>query len=173
MKAHISEEPFHRAEGDEIVPLQTKSGIRIYVMAKPYILVPDYTLTVGLYPQPTEHGAIGEVIGSDWVGMKQQEVAHSQAWLYPKDRTLILWECLVEHWYRKQDPRTDETLRAIWLGFEHFLLEHLPDVERIATPSWEPLYEDDKEAWPEFLETVGYKRIGKMAFGKDVQTGVL
>jgi hypothetical protein len=87
--------------------------------------------------------------------------------MYPEDRTLILWECLLEHWYRQKDPRTDETLRNIWLSFERFLLQHMPQVERIATPSWEPIYASNREAWPQFLETVGYTRIGKLTFGKD------
>lgn len=73
LKAHMSQERYHRAsELDEIVPLQAKSGTRIYVLAKPYILEPDYRLTVDLYPQPKQDGAIGEVASSDWVGMRQQ-----------------------------------------------------------------------------------------------------
>lgn len=169
LKAHISPERYcHTSPLDEIIPLDTKKGTRIYVMAKPYILEQDYRLSIGLYPQPTEQGAIGEVTQADWEGMRGREVGHCQAWLYPEERTLILWECLIEHWYRGQDPRTDETLRTVWLGFEGFLLKHLPAVERIATPGWEPIYEDDRDAWPQFLEMVGYKRIDKMAFGKDV-----
>jgi hypothetical protein len=138
-------------------------------MAKPYILQPDYRLTVGLGPQPTDQDAIGEVVGSDWVGMRQLEVGHTQAWHYPQDRTLILWECLLEHRHRKADPRTDKTLRAIWLGFEGFLLRRIPDVERIVTPSWEPIYEEDKDAWPHFLETLGYGQISERAYCKEVR----
>jgi hypothetical protein len=133
LKAHISEERYHRSEGVEIVPLQEKSGTRIYVMARPYILEPDYTLTVGMYPRPTEQGAIGEVLATDWVGMKERVVGQGQAWLYTQECTLVLWECFLDDWYRKEDPRTDETLRALWTGFEGFLLKKLTGVERIAT----------------------------------------
>lgn len=64
LKVHISSERYHRAgELDEILSLQAKSGTRIYVMANPYILEPDYTLSVGLYPQPAQEGTIGEVTG--------------------------------------------------------------------------------------------------------------
>jgi hypothetical protein len=170
LKAHISEERYHRAEGDEIVPLQAKSGTRIDVLAKPYILIPDYTFTIGMYSQPTEQGAIGEVISSDWVGMKQQEIGQAQSWLYKEDRTLILWEAYLHDWCRKDDPRTDETLHTLWTGFEGFLLRQLSHhpIERIAVPGWEPLYDTDKEAWPQFLEGLGYDRISDKAFGRQV-----
>ena len=151
------------------MPLQAKSGTRIYVMARPYILEPDYRISIGLYQQPAREGAIAEVTSSDWVGMRQREVGQAQAWLYPQERTLVLWECFLEDWYRSEDPRTDENLKALWLGFESFLLRTLPQrVDRIATPSWEPLYNQDKQAWPEFLEALGYIRIGDRAYGKDV-----
>jgi hypothetical protein len=166
LKAHISEERYHRSEGAEIIPLHEKSGTRIYVMARPYILEPDYTLTVGMYPRPAERNAIGEVLATEWRGMRQREVGQAQAWFYPSARTLVLWECFLEAWCRHEDPRTDETLHALWTGFEGFLLQHAPGVERIVTPSWEPLYDQDKQAWPHFLRSVGYQLIGPRAFGK-------
>lgn len=170
LKAHVSRERYNRTEGAEIVPLQHKNGTRIYVMAKPYILEPDYRLTIGLYPQPTKQGAIGEVTGSDWVGMRQRDVGQAQAWLYPQERTLILWECFLEDRYRQEDPRSDENLKAVWSGFESFLLRTLPQpIERIATPSWEPLYDQDKEIWPRFLEGLGYARIGNRTYGKSAK----
>jgi hypothetical protein len=173
LKAHVSEEAYHRGEGDEIVPLHTKKGTRIYVMARPYILIPDYTFAIGMYPQPTKQGAIGEVIGSEWVGMRQQEIGQCQAWNYVEDKTLVLWEAYLHDWCRADDPRTDETLHTLWTGFEGFLLWQLSQhkFERIATPGWEPLYRQDTEAWPAFLGSLGYKRIGERAFGKDVEVG--
>jgi hypothetical protein len=81
------------------------------VYSKPYILIPDYTFTIGLYSQPTEQGAIGEVINSEWVGMKQQEIGQAQGWLYVEDHTLILWEAYLHDWCREEDLRTDETLK--------------------------------------------------------------
>lgn len=169
LKAHISQEHYHRSEGAEIVPIQERSGTRIYVMARPYILEPDYRISIGLYQQPTQEGPIGEVTSADWVGMRQREVGQAQAWLYPQERTLVLWECFLEDWYRKEDPRTDENLKAIWLGFERFLLRHLPrQVDRIATTSWEPMYDQDGQAWPDFLEAIGYHRVGLRAYSKVV-----
>ena len=154
------------------MPVQAKSGTRIYVMARPYILETDHRISIGLYPQPAQH-AIGEVVGSNWVGMRQREVGQGQALLYPEDRALVLWECFLERWYRGEDPRTDETLKAVWLGFEGFLLRDLPQqIDRIATPSWEPLYDQDRHAWPDFLEMLGYKRISNKAYGKELQSKI-
>lgn len=140
LMAHVAQERYrHNSDLDEIVPLQAKSGNRIYILATPYILLPDYRLTVEPYPRPRKQGAIGEVVGSDWIGMRQQVVGQAQAWHYPEDRTIILWECFLDDWCRQEDPRSDETHKAAWLGFERFLVRHLPNTERIATPSWEPL----------------------------------
>jgi hypothetical protein len=169
LKAHISEEQYHRViELDEIIPVQAKIGTRIYVLAKPYILEPDYRISIGLYPQIMQQAAVGEVVSSDWIGMRHREVGQAQAWLYPEERALMLWECFLEERYRQEDPRTDETLHNLWRGFEGFLLGHLPNVEEITTPSWEPIYDADREVWPQFLEGVGYRRIGEWAFGKVV-----
>lgn len=50
---------------DEIVPLTAKTGTRIYVMARPYILEPDYQVSIGLYEQPARESVIGEVTSED------------------------------------------------------------------------------------------------------------
>jgi hypothetical protein len=169
LKAHMAEEPFFRAtEGTELVSLSTMRGTRTYVLARPYIMEPDYRLTIGLYPQPEVSGAIGEVISSDQIGMKHREIGQSQAWLYPQDRTLIVWECYLHDWCRATSPDNDPTLKALWEGFEGFLLRHLPAVERIVTPSWEPIYDEDREAWPRFLAQRGYEPLSQQAFAKKV-----
>src|SRR5687767_9422747 len=70
LKAHVSEERYYPSEGSEIVPVGRANRSRAYVMARPYILEPDYRLTIGVYEKPTAQGAIGEVTSSDWVGMR-------------------------------------------------------------------------------------------------------
>ena len=64
-KVHQSEErsSLQKAETD-IEPLQTLRGTRTYIHMKPFVLVPDITRTIGVYPQPVPTGAIGEVLGS-------------------------------------------------------------------------------------------------------------
>ncbi len=169
LKAHVSEERYSKSEGEELAPLATKRGTRIYVMARPYILEPDYRLTVGVYPQPTEQGlgGLGEVAASDWVGMRPRQIGQAQAWLYPQDRTLIIWEAYLPDFCRADDPRADENLHALWDGFESFLLQHLAHpIERIITPSWEPISEEAHEQWQEFLTQRGYAAVGNRAFVK-------
>jgi hypothetical protein len=43
----------------ELVPLSPQTRERVYVQARPYILIPDITLTVGLSPFATKAGAVG------------------------------------------------------------------------------------------------------------------
>ncbi len=165
LRAHIAPEPY-RLETREIIPLRAKTGTRLYVLAKPYILKPDISLTIALYPRPLPSGAIGTVVDSQWEGMRPVEVGHAQAWLYPEDCTLIVWECLLEDRYRSADPESDDTLKALWSGFEQFLLRQLPRPERMATPSWEPIYQTDR--WRAFLQSMGYQPGNPLAFVKTV-----
>ena len=79
MRLHVSEEPYHASNREELVPLAHRTGFRTYVHAKPYVSEPSIDLTVGLYPTETEQGAIGEVLASDWVGMRQREIGQAQA----------------------------------------------------------------------------------------------
>ena len=72
MRLHTTTERY--ASRRELVPLSQPTGERVYVHAKPYILVPDVTLTVGLYPAPTDAGTIGAVHGSDWTGMRHEDI---------------------------------------------------------------------------------------------------
>jgi hypothetical protein len=154
----------HRAE--ELVPLAHRTGTRAYVHAKPYVLEPELTLSVGLYPAETDQGAIGEVLSSDWVGMRQREIGQAQAWFYPADRLLILWECFLEDQFRHDDPLHDPALAAFWTGFEGVLLARFPQTRRIATPSWEDLYE--RPAWQLFLGGQGYEAFSPGAFVKEL-----
>jgi hypothetical protein len=64
--------------------------------------VPDIRLTVSLYPYPTpgDQGAVGEVTSSEWEGMKHEEIGSPQAWYYPTDSILVLWEVDLHHRHR-------------------------------------------------------------------------
>jgi hypothetical protein len=46
----VAEETFRGRR--ELVPLRHAAGIRVYVHARPYVLVPDYRLTVAPRPLP-------------------------------------------------------------------------------------------------------------------------
>lgn len=154
------------------MPLQEKIGTRTYVLARPYILEPDYKISANIYPQAAEQSVIGEVTEADWVGMRQKEIGQAQAWFYPQEHILVLWECFLNDQYQAEDPRNDQLLHSLWKGFETFLLSHFPQVEQIVTPSGEPLYDHQKDAWPEFLQALGYQNLGKQAFSKNIKSTI-
>ncbi len=74
-------------------------------MMHPYVLEPKLTLTVGLYTKPKHYAdqesPIGEVIGSNHEGFREAQVGNAQAWYYPADKTIVLWECFFEERFRQ------------------------------------------------------------------------
>ncbi len=97
-KLHLADEPYRKSDVDlEIVPLAHKQGMSTYVNMRAYVLVPDITLTIDLYPTPRQSAAysyIGKVAGAtENPNMKEQEIGDGQAWYYPADKTIVLWEC--------------------------------------------------------------------------------
>ena len=137
LRWHRSEERIR--DHEELLPLAHKTGPRFYVHARPYVLEPAITLAVGLSPTPTEEGTVGEVIGSEWEGMRHREIGQAQAWYYPLDRLLMLWECYLFDSYRQTDPVRDPALQAVWRGFEAELIGRFPQAQRVATPAWEDI----------------------------------
>ncbi len=162
-RMHTATERFHRHH--ELVPLSETTGERIYVHAKPYILVPDITLTVGLYRQPDPHGAIGAVTSSAWEGMRHEDIGTCQGWFYPTDRLVMLWEAFVEDRFRQEDPREDPAMLAVWQGFERFLLARFPTAQTLVTP-YEDLYE--RPVWQAFVASQGYRPFTPATFVKDL-----
>jgi hypothetical protein len=55
-------------------------------------------------------------------------------------------------------------LTTVWSGFERVLTRWFPQAERIATPSWEDLYE--RPAWQQFLAGQGYEPFTPGCFAK-------
>lgn len=165
LRLHQSEEVYHGRNIAELVPLSQSSGGRSYVHARPYVLEPEITLTVGLFPTPRDTGAVGEVVDSAWEGMRHVEIGQAQAWYYPADRLLVLWECYLYDYWRAADPLRDAALAAVWDGFERRLRTHFPHAARIATPSWEDIYE--RPAWQAFLTQHGYAPATPGAFLKE------
>lgn len=162
MRVHEDREVY--AESHEIVPVAPR-GERAYFQARAYVLLPDVRVTVGLR-EPAGGGGIGEVLSSEYAGVRPLEVGSAQGWYYPAERTLVLWECLVDQRYRERDPLHDEALRVLWEGWERLLVGRSPGARRVVTPSWEPLYE--RPAWQRFLESLGYGPVAERAFGKQL-----
>jgi hypothetical protein len=166
LKAHVAEEIYRRSEGQEIIPLAHSRGVRTYVHGKPYILVPDITLDIGLSPQPEPSGAIGAVRSSNWEGMRHEEIGQAQAWFYVEDRTIVLWESYLLDRYRAPKMLEDSNTYALWQGFEQFLTRRFPSARQLVTTYDDSEYDTDQ--YQEFLTSLGYRRLNPAAFGKDL-----
>ena len=99
--AHREEERYHERATDELVPLSSTTGVRTYVQVRPYVLEPEITLTIGVYEQQRASGAIGEVLDSTWQGMRHRDIGRAQAWYYPADELVVLWECYLHERERR------------------------------------------------------------------------
>jgi hypothetical protein len=140
--------------GRDIIPLSQKQGSCVYVQASPYILVPEIAVEVALYANPVSLGEAGQVSESHWQGMRERPIGEAQAWCYPDDRLIVLWECYLFQNFSLPEPVKDQTLATAWAGFEAVLLTQPFAVEQIVTPSWENLY--DLLQWQSFLKERGY-----------------
>jgi hypothetical protein len=144
------------------------TGMRQYILGRPYIQTPDYRLSVNLYPQPDATGAIGKVRGTTWSGLRRRDIGQAQAWIYPAQRVAVLWECFLNDGLFTQRPAGDHNLNVLWQGFEQALITAAPETGRIITPSSEDIYE--LSSWHEFLYQRGYRRFSERAFAREVGT---
>jgi hypothetical protein len=132
-------------------------GERDYVHVKACFYSPRIILTFDLTPPiQTDIGVqIGEVTDSRQKGQNRHDVANCQAWYYPNEKTLMLWEVdLYSSVSGEEDPTKDFLLSSLWVLFETRLLERFPDCERILTPHHEPRY--DRAFFQTFLRERGY-----------------
>jgi hypothetical protein len=166
LKAHVAEELYRQGVGEEILPLTSQRGVRTDVHARPYVLVPDVIVDVQLSPGAAARGAAGETRESSWKGMRHEELGTCQAWFYIADRSIVLWEAVLQDRYRTPQLADDSTMYALWEGFERFLIERFPSARRIATAPNDPEY--DTEQYQEFLRSLGYRELSVEAFGKDL-----
>jgi hypothetical protein len=161
---HRSEERAYH--GESLFPISVKRGdTKTYFHAKPYILIPRMTLTIGLTRPKADSDEIGRVIGSDVTKLQEREIGNAQAWYYPAEKALVLWECYLFEPYAKKDPRNDPLLATVWQEFEKTLLKALPNTAKIYT-TYEPIYERPK--YKAFLAKQGYRPVEKVAFVKEV-----
>jgi hypothetical protein len=162
---HRSEERAYH--GESLFPIAVKRGdTKIYFHAKPYILIPRMTLTIGLTRPKADSGEIGKVIGSDVTKLQEREIGNAQAWYYPADKALVLWECYLFEPYAQKDLLKDPLFTTIWKSFETTLLKELPDTARIYT-TYEPIY--DRPVFTKFLISMQYRKVDKAAFVKEVK----
>jgi hypothetical protein len=166
-KVHQSEEQYHLHKAEtEIEPITMLRGTRHYIHCKPFVLVPDIRLTIGLYPQQSETGAIGEVLEAHQQKHKEVEIGQAQAWYYPTDKVLVLWECFLFEFARDKPLLEDVNMKSLWEGFTRFLLQQFPEAARITTPHHDPIF--DTEEYHQFLSSLGYGPVAKAAWGKSI-----
>jgi hypothetical protein len=168
---HRSEEPYFHSE--ELFPIAShlpgnrppRGATRSYFHAKPYILLPQMTASFGLTKPKADSREIGRVIGTDVTKLQEREIGNAQAWYYPEEKALVLWECYLFEPYRKDDLLKDPLSATVWQGFEDLLLKELPDTTKIYT-TYEPIY--DRPVFKTFLAKQGYRPVEKVAFVKEV-----
>lgn len=166
-RVHRSEEDYTRYDHEqEIVPVTMPHGRRTYLHLQPYLAFPDIRLTVGLSAAPRPGGAIGAVTGVEEVGTRQQPIGNGQAWYYPADRLLVLWECFFNVPFRDAPPMADGNMRRLWLGVEDYLTTRFPAATQITTPFRDPLFPDAE--YQTFLRSLDYKPVAKAAWGKHI-----
>lgn len=170
-KIHTAEERYFGA-ASEIIPLKNRKGTCIYVNMHPYILEPELFMTVGMYPKPKHYAdqdeAIGEVQSTRVKGMRQHQVGNSQAWYYPSDKIIVVWECFLDAHMRNVKSLTDDIhMPKLWQAFERWLSRQFPQATRIVTPFNDPIAKTIEE-YQTFLRSLGYTPITKAAFGKEI-----
>jgi hypothetical protein len=96
--------------------------------------------------------------------MRHLQIGSTQAWYYPSDKTIILWELLSFGHLRPTaaPPPEDQAYLTLWRGFERQLRALFPEATRIATPSWDPDY--PAEEWHRLLQALGYQPATPHAF---------
>jgi hypothetical protein len=150
----------------EIVPITTPKGERTYVNIHPYVEEPNIVLTVGMPPHGyADSNAIGKVQSARVEGLRPIEIGNIQAWYYPADTTLVLWECYFHQSFREDTPLMEDTnMRRLWQQTEKQLHAKFPQAERIVTPFSDPLFET--EEYQTFLRSLDYEPVAKAAYGK-------
>jgi hypothetical protein len=125
-KLHESKETYdfhvfgHSLERDS---LTSTKGTRSYIMLHPYITEPNLIMSVALYPQPKHSAdapaAIGETTGTRVEGFRDVQIGSAQAWYYPEDKVLVLWECFLHDFVRDAPLRKDPNMAHLWTGKEY------------------------------------------------------
>jgi hypothetical protein len=100
-------------------------------------------------------------------GWRRLDGGNAQAWLYPAEGALIVWEAYLHAGHRADaDPARDPALTLLWDGFEGALLRHLASwgPARLVVTAWEDI--SPRRAWQAFLEERGSLARPPAAFAK-------
>lgn len=145
----------HAGELHELVALPHSDSTVTHIDIVPYTILPPADCT----RFSVNVAALAALAGNP------SPIGKGQAYWYEGDQVLILWELIIDPYYRPLGRPADTILwPALWKGVMASLLKDFPSAQRIVTPSWEALYEREEGAWPEFLESIGYTKLDDRAY---------
>jgi hypothetical protein len=140
--------------------LKTAKGKRVYMLMHPYVIEPQAIMSIALYPTAKRYVDAGEVIGRTLgtrvEGFRDVKVGSAQAWYYPEDKVLVLWECFLDRPVREAPLLKDPHMTQLWVAFENWLIQRYPEAEKIVTPWMDPLWQ--AKEYQTFLRKREYKR---------------
>jgi hypothetical protein len=168
-KLHISEEKYDFNEFGhslEIYALKSAKGARTYILMQPHIREPNVSMTVALNPKhyADMEQVVGKTTGTRVEGFRDVQIGNAQAWYYPEDKVLVLWDCYLYEFARDLPLRKDTNMLQLWTGFEECLINRYPETVKILTP-WADLIWQVKE-YQSFLRKQGHKRENPGIFAK-------
>jgi len=129
-------------------------------------------MTVGLYQKPKHYAdqdeALGEVLSTQVKDVRQHQIGNAQAWYYPQDKLIVMWESFLDAHMRNVTSLTEDMyMQKLWSSFEQWLAKQFPEATRIVTPFNDPIAEPIDE-YQTFLRSLGYEPVAKAAFGKTI-----
>jgi hypothetical protein len=160
-KIHISEEQydFHNfGHSLERKYLKNRKGKRTYHLMHPYVEQPN--IVMNFVVQPKHYADAGQVLGKTIdtrvAGFRHEDIGNAQAWYYPEDKVLVLWECFFQDFARDVPLLKDKNMASLWTQFEQWLLNRYPETERIVTPFADPIW--NTKEYQAFLRARGYTK---------------
>jgi len=160
-KIHVSDEQYDFSDFGhslERAYLNSQKGKRVYQLMHPYVFQPNIVMSFALQPkQYADAGTIlGKTINSRVEGLRHHDIGNAQAWYYPEDKVLVLWECFLHDFTRDVPLRKDTNMSQLWIGFEKWLFYRYPETEKIVTPYADPIW--NVKEYQSFLRARGYKK---------------
>jgi len=135
-RSHIAEERFRGRGSETLFTLTEREGQRTYVQTRFVTQKPQLPAT---------------------------PIGDAQAWYYPADRTIVLWEVLAAPPFQTDDPREGLFYRSLWRLYEDFLTRRFAGADTLLT-TWEDVY--DRGVWRSFLQALGYHQTQPAVFLK-------
>lgn len=115
----------------EIVSVAALVGTRTSIHLQSSLIMPDIRLTVAFRAGPQLDGAIGEVVDGEERDGRRPPIGTMQAWYYPVDGTVLIWEAFLASFARDTPIGKDANMRRLWLRVEDSLITRFPVATRL------------------------------------------